>query len=82
MAPSVYLFYILLVKMLSILKKVLSKGIKNIETRICVNLNRWRPVLGVEQILVSVLSMLNAPNIDSPANVDAGVRNVFVRVFI
>jgi len=31
-------------------------------------------VLGVEQILISVLSMLNAPNIDSPANVDAGVR--------
>lgn len=38
--------------------------------------DRWRPVLGVEQILVSVLSMLNAPNIDSPANVDAGVRNL------
>lgn len=36
---------------------------------------RWRPVLGIEQILVSVVSMLSAPNIDSPANVDAGVRN-------
>ena len=35
---------------------------------------RWRPVLGVEQILISVLSMLNAPNIDSPANVDAGLQ--------
>jgi len=32
---------------------------------------KWRPVLGVEQILVSVISMLNDPNIDSPANVDA-----------
>jgi len=35
---------------------------------------RWRPVLGIEQILISVLSMLNAPNIDSPANVDAGLQ--------
>ncbi len=34
---------------------------------------RWRPVLGVEQILVSVISMLNDPNCDSPANIDAGV---------
>jgi ubiquitin-conjugating enzyme E2 G1 len=35
---------------------------------------RWRPVLGVEQILVSVISMLNDPNCDSPANVDAAVQ--------
>ena len=34
---------------------------------------RWRPVLGVEQILISVISMLNDPNCDSPANIDAGV---------
>ncbi len=34
---------------------------------------RWRPVLGVEQILVSVISMLADPNCDSPANIDAGV---------
>ena len=34
---------------------------------------RWRPVLGVEQILVSVISMLRDPNCDSPANIDAGV---------
>ena len=34
---------------------------------------RWRPVLGVEQILVSVISMLTDPNCDSPANIDAGV---------
>lgn len=32
---------------------------------------RWRPILGVEQVLVSVLSMLSEPNIDSPANIDA-----------
>lgn len=32
---------------------------------------RWRPILGVEQILVSVMSMLNDPNIESPANLDA-----------
>ena len=34
---------------------------------------RWRPVLGVEQILISVISMLNEPNCDSPANIDASV---------
>ena len=34
---------------------------------------RWRPVLGVEQILVSVISMLSEPNCDSPANIDASV---------
>ena len=33
---------------------------------------RWRPVLGVEQILISVISMLSEPNVDSPANIDAG----------
>eukprot|EP00389_Voromonas_pontica_P004847 GDKH01007210.1.p1 GENE.GDKH01007210.1~~GDKH01007210.1.p1 ORF type:complete len:168 (-),score=24.51 GDKH01007210.1:136-639(-) len=32
---------------------------------------RWRPILGVEQILVSVISMLGEPNLDSPANIDA-----------
>jgi ubiquitin-conjugating enzyme E2 G1 len=35
---------------------------------------KWRPVLGVEQILISVISMLNDPNADSPANIDAGVE--------
>lgn len=34
---------------------------------------RWRPILGVEQVLVSVMAMLNEPNPDSPANVDAAV---------
>ena len=32
---------------------------------------RWRPILGVEAILVSVISMLNDPNISSPANIEA-----------
>jgi len=32
---------------------------------------RWRPILGVESILLSVLSMLLDPNSDSPANLDA-----------
>ena len=35
---------------------------------------RWRPILGVEQILISVISMLNDPNENSPANVDAAVQ--------
>eukprot|EP00545_Synedropsis_sp_CCMP1620_P012387 CAMPEP_0119029494 /NCGR_PEP_ID=MMETSP1176-20130426/40547_1 /TAXON_ID=265551 /ORGANISM="Synedropsis recta cf, Strain CCMP1620" /LENGTH=168 /DNA_ID=CAMNT_0006985841 /DNA_START=699 /DNA_END=1205 /DNA_ORIENTATION=- len=34
---------------------------------------RWRPILGVEQILISVISMLNDPNDESPANLDAAV---------
>ena len=34
---------------------------------------RWRPILGVEQILVSVISMLSDPNDQSPANLDAAV---------
>ncbi|KAF4663332.1 hypothetical protein FOL47_005805 [Perkinsus chesapeaki] len=35
---------------------------------------RWRPILSVESILVSVISMLASPNLDSPANVDAAVE--------
>jgi len=34
---------------------------------------RWRPVLGVEQIIISVMSILSDPNHDSPANIDAAV---------
>ena len=34
---------------------------------------RWRPILGVEAILISVISMLNDPNIESPANLDASL---------
>eukprot|EP01029_Cantina_marsupialis_P027783 TRINITY_DN773995_c0_g1_i1.p1 TRINITY_DN773995_c0_g1~~TRINITY_DN773995_c0_g1_i1.p1 ORF type:complete len:169 (+),score=51.59 TRINITY_DN773995_c0_g1_i1:69-575(+) len=34
---------------------------------------RWRPVLGVEAILLSVISMLSDPNDESPANIDAAV---------
>ena len=36
-------------------------------------IERWRPILGVESIIVSVISMLSDPNDDSPANVDAAV---------
>lgn len=34
---------------------------------------RWRPILGVEQILISVISILGDPNDESPANIDAAV---------
>uniref|UniRef100_A0A915P655 UBC core domain-containing protein n=1 Tax=Meloidogyne floridensis TaxID=298350 RepID=A0A915P655_9BILA len=34
---------------------------------------RWNPAHGVRSILLSVISMLNEPNISSPANVDASV---------
>merc|ERR1719440_1124220 len=35
---------------------------------------RWLPIHTVESILISVLSMISSPNIESPANIDAGVR--------
>jgi len=35
---------------------------------------KWRPIIGVEAVLISVLSMLSEPNFDSPANVDASVQ--------
>jgi len=34
---------------------------------------RWRPILGVHSILISVVSMLVDPNLESPANIDAAV---------
>ena len=34
---------------------------------------RWRPIIGVEAIIVSVMSMLSEPNDNSPANIDAAV---------
>jgi len=40
---------------------------------------RWRPVLSIESIVLSVISLLSNPNLDSPANLDASVmyRNNF-----
>jgi len=35
---------------------------------------KWRPILSVEAVIVSVISMLNSPNFGSPANVDASVE--------
>jgi ubiquitin-conjugating enzyme E2 G1 len=35
---------------------------------------RWRPILGVESIIISVISMLSDPNDESPANIDAAVQ--------
>jgi ubiquitin-conjugating enzyme E2 G1 len=32
---------------------------------------RWRPILSVEAVLLSVLSLLSDPNDSSPANIDA-----------
>ena len=32
---------------------------------------RWRPILGVESVILSVISMLNDPNLESPANLEA-----------
>lgn len=35
---------------------------------------KWRPILGVKEIILSVLSMITAPNLESPANVDAAIQ--------
>lgn len=35
---------------------------------------KWRPVLGVREIILSVLSMLSSPNLESPANIDAAIQ--------
>ncbi|KAL3801724.1 hypothetical protein ACHAW5_010064 [Stephanodiscus triporus] len=35
---------------------------------------RWRPILGVEQILMSVISMLSDPNDEISANLDAAIQ--------
>lgn len=35
---------------------------------------KWRPVLGVKEVVLSVSSMLVSPNLESPANVDAAVQ--------
>jgi ubiquitin-conjugating enzyme E2 G1 len=35
---------------------------------------RWRPIISVEAILISVQNMLVDPNLDSPANIDAAVQ--------
>lgn len=35
---------------------------------------KWRPILGIEAILLSVISLLSDPNFESPANIDASVQ--------
>lgn len=34
---------------------------------------RWNPQQGIASVLLSIISMLNEPNFESPANVDASV---------
>jgi ubiquitin-protein ligase len=41
-------------------------------------IERWRPILGVEAIIVSVISMLSDPNDESPANIDAAVSYFYL----
>lgn len=38
---------------------------------------RWRPILSVESIIISVISMLSNPNDESPANLDAAVSSYY-----
>ena len=35
---------------------------------------KWRPVLGVREIVLSVVSLLSEPNIESNANIDASIQ--------
>ena len=35
---------------------------------------KWRPILGVKEVLLSVISMLCSPNLESNANVDASIQ--------
>lgn len=35
---------------------------------------RWMPVRDPESIIISIISLLSAPNIDSPANVEAAIQ--------
>ena len=37
---------------------------------------RWRPIISVEALLMSVLAILLNPNPDSPANVEAAVSKI------
>ena len=34
---------------------------------------RWRPIISIEAIIISVIAMLSDPNDSSPANLDAAV---------
>jgi len=34
---------------------------------------KWRPILSIEAVIISVMSMLSEPNFGSPANIDASV---------
>ena len=35
---------------------------------------KWKPVLGVKEIILSILSILSEPTTDSPANVEAAIE--------
>ena len=37
-------------------------------------------MLGIEEILLSVISLINEPNIDSPADVDAAVHIISILI--
>ena len=38
-------------------------------------------MLGIEEILLSVISLINEPNIDSPADVDAAVHIISILIW-
>ena len=42
---------------------------------------KWRPIISVEAILLSVQNMLSDPNENSPANIDAAVDYALLLAF-
>lgn len=72
MVVFVYQFYILQVLMKQINKYHLKFEVKSKERED----EKWRPIISVEAILLSVQNMLSDPNENSPANIDAAVTFV------
>ena len=69
MEPFVFRFFIVLVLINSMNLYIFDEKNKRQETPE----ERWRPILSVEAILISVQNMLSEPNDSSPANIDAAV---------
>ena len=72
MVVFVYPFYILQVLMKQINKYHLKFEVKSKERED----EKWRPIISVEAILLSVQNMLTDPNENSPANIEAAVTFV------
>lgn len=68
MEEFVFLFYITRMRMILIVMNPLKQS-----STLIIIIIRWRPILTPEDILVSIISLLVDPNIESPANVDSSI---------